>query len=139
MPKTKRSAKKILLVVFVIAAIIAGGAGVYFFLALPGPVFSTSIDTSGILVTESYDFTLGFPKSQMQVRSELSSTPAWWAIEVRNSTDDQIYYNVLSTGPGTYTSIWFNAPPGLYKILVGWTGDLTVQITVFACGPPYAL
>jgi hypothetical protein len=136
-PKTKSSTKKIVLVVGLIGAIILGGAGVYLFLALPGPVFSTSIDTTGVLVTETYDVTLGFPKSQMQVSLELSSTPLFWAIDVHNSTDHLIYSNILSTSPGTYTSIWFNAPPGSYRIEVGWTGTLTVRITVFARGVPF--
>ena len=137
MPKTKSSTKKIVLVLGLVAAVILGGAGVYLALALPGPVFSTSIDTSGLLVAETYNVTLGFPKSQMQVSLELSSTPLIWGIQVFNSTDDLIYSNVPSTSPGTYTSIWFNAPPGPYRIVVGWSGTLTVRITVFARGPPF--
>lgn len=137
MPKTKSSTKKIVLVVGLIAAIILGGAGVYLVLALPGPVLSTSIDTSGILVIETFNFTIGFPKSQMQVNLELSSTPLFFAIQVFNSTDDAILSYGPPTSPGTHGSVWVNVLPGSYRIVVTWTGTLTVRIGVFARGFPF--
>jgi len=133
----KRSTKRIVLVLGLIAVIVFGGAGVYLALAWPGPVFSISIDTSGFAVTEYHNFTLAFPKSQLAVSLELSSSPLFFAITLFNSTDGTILSYSPPTSPGTNASAWVNAPPGAYRMRVMWTGELTVRIAVFARGFPF--
>jgi len=136
-PKARSSTKRIVLVVAVLAVVILGSVGVYLFLASPTPVFSTSINTSGVAVLQTYNVTVGFPKSQMQVSYELASSLFYSAYLVYNSTNDVINSGGPFTSPGTYISTWFNAPPGVYRITIGWTGTLTAKITVFARGFPY--
>jgi len=123
--------------VALIAIIIFGSAGVLLFLASPTPVFSASIDTSGLLASQSFNVTIGFPKSQMQVSFELISTPLGWNFRVFNSTDLVHGPTVPSNSPGTYATTWLDAPPGVYRITVEWSGLLTVRMTVFARGPPF--
>lgn len=138
MPRAKGSKKRIILVIGVIAVVIFGSVGVYLFLASPGPVFSTSINTTGLLVSQAYNVTIGFPKSQMQVSFELISTPFFSRYDVFNSTNDLINSSAMLTSPGTYISTWFKAPPGSYRIVVNWSGTLTANIVVYARGFPYA-
>ncbi|MFX1475814.1 MAG: hypothetical protein ACFFCO_10125, partial [Promethearchaeota archaeon] len=61
-----------LLAVVLIVAIVGGGAGVYLFFAMPGPIYSTPVSISGLLVTEEYEFGVPFPNSQMQVVLEIT-------------------------------------------------------------------
>lgn len=136
MPNARGSRKRIILVVGAIAIVILGSVGVYLFLASPTPVLSASINTTGIYVIQTYNVTIGFPKSQMQVSFELISV-SHAICDVLNSTDDVVFTSDWLSSPGTYIWTWFNAPPGLYRIIVSWGGTLTAKIVVYARGFPY--
>lgn len=99
--RKKSSAKKILLVIALIAVI---GVGVYLGLAYPLPVFHQSINISG-LSAQTFSVVILIPNTQIQVTIELTSASAIWGYTITDSGGSNVYsQSGLSTSPGFYSS-----------------------------------
>ncbi len=137
-PKKKSSKKRTIIIVVVFIIIIV--VGVYLGLAAPFPIFSTSINISAIIAFESHTVNIGFPNTQMQVEIELTSASAFWGWQVYDSGGNPVTNfgdSGITTTPGTFTSSWFDLPPGLYNVTIGCIGTLSGTLTVYARGPPF--
>lgn len=74
----------------------------------------------------------------MKVEIELTSASAIWGWEVLDSGGNPVTGQPsLTTTPGTYSSLWFDVPPGLYNVTIACIGTLSGTLTVYARGPPF--
>ncbi len=125
-----------LIAIVLIVAMVGGGAGVYLVLAAPTPVFSASVDLSGVLVDHEYTFTVFFPSSQMQISTEITSNTGIFVVAVFNSTGDPVYSSGILPASGTVMSAWLPAS-GAYTLSIIGTLAFTGVITVYKRGVPF--
>ena len=133
-------ANKKLIAIVLIVAVIGGGIGVYMFLALPAPIFTTTVNVYGNAGENVGTFTVSLPNSQIQLTVEVTTNTGTYWITVHQGIHPittEIYDTYGLPASGSVTSPWFDATGVCTLYLAGDHGDFSVIITVYARGVPF--